>query len=121
MTGGMHGRRGLTLAERSALPGSTAHLGPAPPGPASGSPGPAGPPARPPADTEPARAASRPVSRHCWVIDLPGLGGRWPGVLLEWRCGPDGRWSGRAAYAVLDDDRTVLVEGWVAAEHLEPA
>lgn len=111
----MDGRRGLTLAERSALPGSTAHLtrpdaGP----PASGTSG------APPADGEPERPASRAASRHCWVSD-PGLPGRWPGVLLEWRSGPDRRWSGRVAYAVTDDGRTVLVERWVPADHLEPA
>ncbi len=113
----MHGRRGLTLAERSALPGSTAHIGPPPAeSPTSGrAPGP------PPAETEPAHAQARAASRHCWVSDLPGLGGRWPGVLLEWRCDPARHWSGRVAYAVTGDGRTVLVEEWVGAEHLEPA
>lgn len=64
---------------------------------------------------------AQPASRHCWVRDLPGLPGRWPGVLLEWRAGADRHWSGRVAYAVTEDGATVLVEGWVPAEHLEPA
>lgn len=40
----MHGRRGLTLAERSRLPGSTAHLG-APPPDRTSDAGPGAPPA----------------------------------------------------------------------------
>ena len=111
----MSRRRGATLAERSAAPGSTAHRVPGPP---------TGPPAEPPAPPPEATAAAAtdsPASRHCWVRDLPGFPGRWPGVLLEWRVEPGPRWSGRVAYAVLDDGRTVLVEGWVPAGHLEPA
>ena len=33
----------------------------------------------------------------------------------------DGGWFGRVVYAVDDGDPVVLVEAWVAAEHLEPA
>jgi hypothetical protein len=63
----------------------------------------------------------RPVgARHCWVSGLPGTPGRWPGLLAEWaRRG--GAWFGRVVYAVDDGGRVVLVEAWVAAEHLEPA
>jgi hypothetical protein len=30
-------------------------------------------------------------------------------------------WFGRVVYAVDDGDRVVLVETWVAADHLQPA
>jgi hypothetical protein len=100
-------KRGPTLAERSAEPGSTAHQPPATP--------PQGPDVRPgpPGPT---------VPRHCWVSGLPELPGRWPGLLVEWRRTPDtGRWAGRVVYGVVDASQSVLVEAWVPADHLEPA
>jgi hypothetical protein len=59
-------------------------------------------------------------ARHCWVRGLSDDPGRWPGLLAEW-AQREGGWFGRVVYAVDDDGRVVLVEAWVAAEHLEPA
>lgn len=126
-------RRGLTLAERSALSA-------APPGPAA-DPGraAAGVPAvarsAEPAGADTARALLRPRARHCWVRDPPGAPGRWPGLLAEWQpagaaaaepgSAPDrtgGRgWLGRVVYAVDDGGGCVLVETWLPAGQLEPA
>lgn len=67
------------------------------------------------------------VRRHCWVDGLPQAPGRWPGLLVEWRQASedDSRlsgWSGRVVYAVEHTPGyTVLIEAWVAAEHLQPA
>ncbi len=58
--------------------------------------------------------------RHCWVSDLPGDPGRWPGLLAEWSQREGGAWFGRVVYAVVDAGRVVLVEAWVPAEHLQP-
>ena len=30
-------------------------------------------------------AERRPGARHCWLTDAPGLPGRWPGLVVEWR------------------------------------
>ncbi len=59
-------------------------------------------------------------ARHCWVSGLPDAPGRWPGLLVEWGQRREG-WFGRVVYAVDDGDRVVLVETWVAADHLQPA
>jgi len=43
---------------------------------------------------------------------------------VEWSPGPAAGWLGRVVYVVVVDDdagRAVLVEAWVAAEHLTPA
>lgn len=85
--------RGPTLSERSAasrLPVAVEH------------------PARPPG------------ARHCWVLGLPGVPDKCPGLLAEWVRRQDG-WVGRVTYAVQDhaDADVVLVEAWVPAEHLE--
>ena len=78
----------------------------------------------PPAAAEPPETArERPVvTRHCWVTGLPGSPGRHPGLLAEWRHDAgSGRWLGRVVYAVDESGRVVLVERWIAAEHLTPA
>lgn len=79
----------------------------------------------PPPAEEPASegARERPVvTRHCWVSGLPGHPGRHPGLLAEWRHDAgSGRWLGRVVYAVDESGRVVLVERWIAAEHLTPA
>lgn len=71
---------------------------------------------------EPARAAAAaqpPGARHCWVSDPPGHPGTWPGLLAEWRRGPQG-WQGRVVYAVAEGDRVHLVEEWLPAAVLLP-
>lgn len=56
------------------------------------------------------------------VTGLPGEAEPCPGLLSEWiRDGEEGPWRGRVVYAVVDDGRVVLVEAWVAADHLRPA
>ena len=62
-------------------------------------------------------------ARHCWVVGLAGVPDKCPGLLSMWGRDPAGagRWFGRVVYAVEDGVRTVLVEAWVPAEHLEPA
>lgn len=59
-----------------------------------------------------------PAARHCWVFGLPDAPGRWPGLLVEWR--KTDRWLARVVYAIDDGQQTILIEAWVAAEHLEP-
>ncbi len=107
MAGGMTSRRsGPGLAERSLL--SRPEPTPAPAvGPASTG------------SVQPARTSSAP--RHCWVEGLPGVPARCPGLFVEWTRRGDGAWLGRVVYAVIDDGQVVLVEAWVAAEHLAPA
>ena len=102
MAGGMGRRSGPTLADRLA----------------ASRPGAAPPPADGPEGTR-----ERPVvTRHCWVSGLPGAPGRHPGLLAEWRHDQgSGRWLGRVVYAVDEQGRVVLVERWIAAEHLRPA
>jgi len=60
--------------------------------------------------------------RHCWVsgaVDDEGV--KRPGLLVEWRTCPDGRWEGRVVYiARLRADTWTLVEEWVAASLLSP-
>jgi len=98
MAGGMSGRRGRTLAERSQPATSTA-----------------------PDDVDPAVGRPRAVShRHCWVTGVPEHPGRWAGLLAEWRRGSSG-WEGRVVYAVTVADRCVLVETWVSAAQLQVA
>jgi hypothetical protein len=62
-------------------------------------------------------AGLRQPARHCWVVDLPGQPGRWPGLLLEWRR-ERGDWHGRVAYAVPDQDGARMVEHWLPARCL---
>ena len=57
--------------------------------------------------------------QHCWVLNPPGAPGRWPGLLLEWRRGPDG-WEGRVAYVAQLQNGHALVELWMPAQLLEP-
>ncbi|WP_432547850.1 hypothetical protein [Kineococcus sp. SYSU DK004] len=80
----------------------------------------ADPPA--PAAAPPAAAPvlERPGGRHCWVQGPPEDPGPFPGLLLAWRRDGTG-WLGRVAYVLLDEEqRPVLVDTWVAAEHLRP-
>lgn len=62
-------------------------------------------------------AAATAGARHCWVTDPPDHPGRWPGLLTQW-AQDDGVWRGLVAYAVIEEDRVVLVQTWLAAEHL---
>ena len=94
MAGGMAAGRGPTLSERSAA-------------------------SRPPVTS---KQVDRPSgARHCWVLGLPGVPDKCPGLLAEWVRRQDG-WVGRVTYAVQDDadSDVVLVEAWVPAEHLQP-
>ncbi|MFA6299242.1 MAG: hypothetical protein WC642_08750 [Nocardioides sp.] len=72
-----------------------------------GQPAPAAPAVRPD-DTCPAR--------HCWVADaVDRYGVKRPGLLAEWRQGPDG-WEGRVVYAAqLRPGEWQLVEEWLPA------
>ena len=72
-----------------------------------GQPGPPAPAVRPD-DTCPAR--------HCWVADaVDRRGVKRPGLLAEWRQGPDG-WEGRVVYAAqLRPGEWQLVEEWLPA------
>jgi hypothetical protein len=45
-----------------------------------------------------------------------------PGLLLEWRRTPEGRWEGRVSYAAeLRPGRWATVEEWLGAELLSTA
>ena len=76
-----------------------------------------------------AGAASAPVSgpppcpvKHCWVVAPVDGAGRRPGLLLEWRKTPEGRWEGRVSYAAeLRPGRWATVEEWLASELLSTA
>ncbi|MDP3893881.1 hypothetical protein [Nocardioides sp.] len=72
-----------------------------------GQPAPAAPVARPD-DACPAR--------HCWVADaVDRYGVKRPGLLAEWRQGPDD-WEGRVVYAAqLRPGEWQLVEEWLPA------
>jgi hypothetical protein len=65
---------------------------------------------------QPARRVFAP--KHCWVLNPPGAPGRWPGLLLEWRQTPSGRWEGRVADAAHLQNGHALVELWLPAELL---
>jgi len=86
-------------------------------------PSPAGPALTAPSHPGPSSGRRRPViTRHCWVSGLPDCPGRFAGLVVEWSPAPAGAgWLGRVVY-VIDDDagQAVLVEAWVAAEHLRP-
>lgn len=58
------------------------------------------------------------AAKHCWVVDSPLSPGRWPGLLLGWRRREAG-WQGLAVWVVNDDDSSVLLQAWLAAEHLQ--
>lgn len=55
--------------------------------------------------------------RHCWVVDYPDRGDRWPGILMEWRREESG-WRGLAVVAVPGALGTIL---WVPSANLRPA
>lgn len=79
-------------------------------------------PARPDGGTGP-NAAAGPVSvtgpRPCWVVDHELAPGRWPGLLLEWRKGPQG-WRGRVILALAGAEGPLIMEAWLPAGHLRP-
>ncbi len=58
---------------------------------------------------------------------MPDCPGRFAGVVVEWAEGPSAEsgtgpvWRSRVVYVVDDGGQAVLVEAWVAAEHLAPA
>jgi len=58
--------------------------------------------------------------RHCWVVDLPGLPGRWPGLLAEWRRVGAG-WEGLVVFVASAGGKPALVQAWVDAGCLEDA
>ena len=70
-------------------------------------------------DVPEAGSAAPADGRHCWVHDPPGVPGRWPGLLVEWRQ-RHGAWEGRVAYTVASARGPVLVEGWLPADRLQP-
>lgn len=67
---------------------------------------------------QPAPAPAHDVcpARHCWVADAVDRHGvKRPGLLAEWRQGPDG-WEGRVVYAAqLRPGEWQLVEEWLPA------
>ncbi len=73
------------------------------------------------------RSRSWARSGSALVIDRTGTSSQQPSVcpnsrgIVERRAESSGRWFGRVVYAVDEDGRTVLVEAWVPAEHLEPS
>jgi hypothetical protein len=91
VAGGMRRGQGLPMRERVALRGST---------------------------------AQPPPGRHCWVAGGCGVGDvgeKRPGLLVEWRRGPQG-WEGRVVYVSLAaPGRWVVCEEWIPAERLVPA
>ena len=73
-------------------------------------------------------AAEQPVGappcpvKHCWVKAPIDGGASRPGLLLEWRRTPEGRWEGRVAYAAeLRPGRWATVEEWLGSELLSTA
>ncbi len=101
----MRRSEGPTLAERAAAPQPTA-------------------PAEQSTETPRVRVV---VRRHCWVQGLPDQPRRLPGLLIEWRQSEQGgggvAWEGRVVYVLSEQPGVapVLVEAWLAAEHLTPA
>ncbi|MDX6326763.1 MAG: hypothetical protein QOK15_3117 [Nocardioidaceae bacterium] len=74
-----------------------------------------------PGTPEPAGAPPCPA-KHCWVRAPVDGGGSRPGLLLEWRKTPEGRWEGRVSYAAeLRPGRWATVEEWLGAELLSTA
>lgn len=60
--------------------------------------------------------------KHCWVTAPVDGGSRRPGLLLEWRRTPEGRWEGRVCYAAeLRPGRWATVEEWLDSELLSTA
>jgi hypothetical protein len=58
--------------------------------------------------------------RHCWVVDPPGVPGRWPGLLAEWRRVEAG-WEGLVVFVASAGGKPALVQAWVDAGCLEDA
>jgi hypothetical protein len=65
-------------------------------------------------------AASATGGRHCWVVDPPGVPGRWPGLLAEWRRAETG-WEGLVVFVAVAGGKQALVQAWVAASCLQDA
>jgi hypothetical protein len=70
-------------------------------------------------DVPDATAERRPGGRHCWLTDAPGLPGRWPGLVVEWRR-HGGRWQGRVLVVVLEGQDTRVICGWFEQTFLTP-
>ena len=64
-------------------------------------------------------AERRPGARHCWLTDAPGLPGRWPGLVVEWRRHA-GRWQGRVLVVILEGQDTRVICGWFEQTFLTP-
>ena len=65
-------------------------------------------------------AAGATGGRHCWVVDPPGVPGRWPGLLAEWRRAEAG-WEGLVVFVASAGGKPALVQAWVVAECLQDA
>lgn len=59
--------------------------------------------------------------RHCWVSPTQGASAPHPGLVIDWRRGPDQRWQPRVTYVVVDDDDTVVVTQWLSSDMVRPA
>lgn len=60
--------------------------------------------------------------RHVWVNVSGSSTSRSPGLLLEWRKAPDGRWEALVAYASGGGSHAVsMTTAWVRQEHVSPA
>lgn len=60
--------------------------------------------------------------RHCWVRCPDGAAPETelPGLVLDWRRGPDGAWSGFTQYVVEHPDGARAVLEWLPAHRLRP-
>lgn len=99
VAGGTGYRRGVPLSQR-----------PVDTGPAPTPPGVTAPATRQPAGR-----------RHCWVRAVDGTDEPHPGLLLEWRQQPAGRWQALVVYTVHESEAVTLVQQWLAADLVAPA
>lgn len=76
-------------------------------------------PASPIAVTQDSRQS--PGRRHCWVRAVDGTDEPHPGLLLEWRQQPSGRWQALVVYTVDESGAVTLVQQWLAADLVAPA
>lgn len=104
--------RGVPLGQRSVSFGPTQpgqHAQPASPAP----------PARSGRQDRPGEAPRETgTGRHCWVT---GDGeGDHPGLVLEWRRGPDCTWWGLTQYLIPGPQGSRAILEWLPAERLRP-